>query len=143
VVAVSFETKDPTVSISGPGSGAVVTSSSTTVQWSAGDTTSGVDHIELRIDGGNPQTLSSSTTSQSLTGLSDGSHTVTITVVDRAGNTATASVTFRVDTGFFSPSGPYGYAGIGAVLFALIAVVVLALLFLRRRRGAMLPPGEP
>ena len=140
---VTVDATDPTVSISGPGAGAVVTSSSTTVQWSAGDTTSGVDHIELRIDGGNPQTLSSSTTSQSLTGLSDGSHTVTITVVDRAGNTATASVTFRVDTGFFSPSGPYGYAGIGAVLFALIAVVVLALLFLRRRRGAMPPPGEP
>ena len=141
-VAVTVDATGPTVSISGPGSGAVVTSSSTTVQWSAADTTSGVDHIELRIDGGSPQTLSASTTSQSLTGLSDGSHTVTITVVDRAGNTATASVTFRVDTGFFSPSGPYGYAGIGAVLFALIAVVVLAVLFLRRRRGAMPPPDE-
>ena len=141
-VAVTVDATDPTVSISGPGSGAVVTSSSTTVQWSAADTTSGVDHIELRVDGGSPQTLSASMTSQALTGLSDGSHTVTITVVDRAGNTATASVTFRVDTGFFSPSGPYGYAGIGAVLFALIAVVVLALLFLRRRRGAMPPQGE-
>ena len=141
--AFTVDATDPTVSISGPGDGAVVTSPSSTVQWSAGDATSGIDHIELSVDGGSPQTLSASATSQTLTGLSDGSHTVTITVVDRAGNTATTSVTFRVDTGFFSPSGPYGYAGIGAAVFAVVVVVILALLFLRRRRGAMPPPGEP
>ena len=108
------------------------------VVWTAGDATSQVDHIDVSVDRGTPQTLSATATNLALSGLSDGEHTVTITVVDRAGNSVTRTVTFRVDTSFFSPSGPYGSFGIIGVSLIVIAAIIAAIVILRKRR-----PEEP
>ena len=137
-ITVTVDTTDPSVSIVSPASGATITSSSVNVVWTAGDATSQVDHIDVSVDGGTPQTLSATATNLALSGLSDGEHTVTITVVDRAGNSMTRTVTFRVDTSFFSPSGPYGSLGIIGVSLIVIAAIIAAIVILRKRR-----PEEP
>ena len=62
--------------------------------------------------------------------------------VDAAGNNAYASVTVRVDTNLFSPSGPYAGAPTYAIL-AVVAAVSIALVLLRRRRGRQTPPTPP
>src|SRR5205823_4784252 len=99
-VAVSVDATAPTVSIVGPASGAVIPSSASTVTWTAGDATSGIDHVEIRVDGGTAQTLFAGATTYALNGLSDGTHTVNVTVVDKAGHSSSKSVSFRVDTSF-------------------------------------------
>jgi len=64
--------------------------------------------------------------------LSDGEHFVAAKAVDEAGNFAVDVVTFRVDTGFFSPTGPFS----GVPLFLLLEVLAVGgvLLVIRRRR---------
>src|SRR5207247_8572133 len=104
-------------------------SSASTVTWTAGDATSGIDHVEIRVDGGTAQTVSAGATTYALSGLSDGTHTVNVTVVDKAGHSRSKSVSCRVDTSFVSPSGPYGMLGLSAVLF-LTVIGVLAVLLL-------------
>ena len=137
-ITVTVDTTDPSVSIVSPASGATITSSSVNVVWTAGDATSQVDYIDVSVDRGTPQTLSATATNLALSGLSDGEHTVTITVVDRAGNSVIRTVTFRVDTSFFSPSGPYGSLGIIGVSLIVIAAIIAAIVILRKRR-----PEEP
>ncbi|TLZ94836.1 MAG: hypothetical protein E6K04_01060, partial [Methanobacteriota archaeon] len=138
-VSVTVDTVDPTISIVGPASGAVLSSSAPTVTWRADDATSGIDHIEVRVDGGSAQTLSSGATSDALSGLSDGTHTVNVTVLDKAGHSSSKSVSFRVDTSFVSPSGPYGIAGLTSIILLIVVVLVAALLIVRRRRRPRAP----
>src|SRR5438105_394837 len=138
-VAVSVDATAPTVSIVGPASGEVIPSSTSTVTWTAGDATSGIDHVEVRLDGGSAQPLSSGATSYMLSGLSDGTHTVNVTVVDTAGHSSSKSVSFRVDTSFVSPSGPYGIVGLTSIIVLVVVALLAALLILRRRRRPRAP----
>lgn len=94
---VVLDDVDPTVSITSPADAADVGTSSVTVTWEASDGTgSGVETTEVQLDGGAWQTATG--TSYTLSSLTDGSHTVTVRVTDGAGNTASDSVTFTVDT---------------------------------------------
>ena len=58
-----------------------------------------------------------------------------------AGNGACASVTFRVDTNPFSPTGPYAGAPAYGIVVAAVAVAALGLWWRRRRLRA--PPKSP
>ena len=138
-VAVSVDATAPTVSIVGPASGAVIPSSASTVTWTAGDATSGIDHVEIRVDGGTAQTLSAGATTYALNGLSDGTHTVNVTVVDKAGHSSSKSVSFRVDTSFVSPSGPYGIVGLTSIIVLVVVALLAVLLIIRRRRRPRAP----
>src|SRR5947208_5150291 len=138
-MAVSVDATAPTVSIVGPASGAVIPSSASTVTWTAGDAASGIDHAEIRPAGGSAQTLSSGATSYTLNGLSDGTHTVNVTVVDKAGHSSSNSVSFRVDTSFVSPSGPYGIVGLTSIIVLVVVALLAALLIIRRRRRPRAP----
>src|SRR2546422_357105 len=144
IVSTTFvvDTVAPIVAISSPAGGASVPTSSVTVTWTASDAGSGIDHITISVDGGAATTLSASATSQTLTGLADGAHTVTVTVVDRAGNSETATRTFHVDTSPFSPSGPYGSTVLISLVLVLVVAAAAAILFLRRRRGGRPPQRE-
>jgi hypothetical protein len=94
---VSVDTTAPTVSITSPTNGSSLPSSSVTVIWAASDGTgSGIDTVDVKLDNGAWNAVT--TSSQSFTGLADGSHTVSVRVTDNAGNSATVSVTFMVDT---------------------------------------------
>jgi len=137
--AVSVDTTAPTVSIVSPGSDMIVSSSAPTVSWTASDATSGIDHIEVRVDGGTAKTLAAGATSSALSGLSDGTHTVNVTAVDKAGHSTSKTVSFRVDTSFVSPAGPYGIAGLTSIILLIVVVLAAALLIVRRRRRARPP----
>jgi hypothetical protein len=138
-VAVSVDATAPTVSIVGPANGAVISSPSSTVTWTASDATSGIDHIEIRVDGGTAQTLSAGATTDALNGLSDGAHTLNVTVVDKAGHSSSKTVSFRVDTSFVSPSGPYGILGLTSIIVLILVALLAVLLIVRRRRRPRTP----
>lgn len=91
----------PSLSITSPSSGSAIGSSSVTVRWSASDAQSGLNRIEVRIDGGswNNASLGSSWT---FTGLAEGGHDADVQAFDNMGNSRTASVAFTVDVS--SPS---------------------------------------
>ncbi|RLI12025.1 hypothetical protein DRO33_03135, partial [Candidatus Bathyarchaeota archaeon] len=96
-ITITIDLTSPTVSITSPTEGAVLGSSDVTVQWSSSDNY-GIDHYEIWLDGSLTDTVDAATTSYTLTGLSDGTHTAEIIAVDVAGNTASAVVHFTVDT---------------------------------------------
>jgi hypothetical protein len=94
---VISDTTPPTVSITSPTNGSSLASSSVTVTWAASDGTgSGIDTIEVKLDSG--AWTAATGTSRAFLALAEGSHTVSVRVTDNAGNAATASVTFMVDT---------------------------------------------
>ncbi len=91
----TVDTVGPFVSIVSPSNGTAVNSK--TVRWEGQDATSGLDHYEYSLDGGN-WTYVASATEHEFEGLSDGGHTVAIKMVDVAGLTGWANVTFTLDT---------------------------------------------
>jgi hypothetical protein len=88
----------PKLSIISPTNGAVINSTSTTVQWTGSAIGSGVSNYLLQVDSGSWTSLTSTTTSYALSGLTQGSHTVTVRAVDNAGSYKDASVSFVLDT---------------------------------------------
>lgn len=138
--SIGIDTTPPSVQIMSPAESAVLSSSSVTVSWTGSDAGSGIARYEIRVDGGAPQAVGTNTLSS--IGLPDGTHTISVWAVDAAGNNAYASVTVRVDTNLFSPSGPYAGAPTYAIL-AVVAAVSIALVLLRRRRGRQTPPTPP
>ena len=90
------DTTAPSLSITSPANGTSLSTSSVTVTWTASDAGSGVATIEVKLDSGVWTTVTGS--SREFATLTEGSHTVSVRVTDNAGNEATASVTFMVDT---------------------------------------------
>lgn len=132
------DTARPVLVIGSPRSDALIPSASVEINWTATDSGSGIDRLEMRVDGGAPQAVAG--TGHRLDRLSDGPHTVTLAAYDRAGNVQYATVHFTVDTGIFSVTGPYGPYPL-VVVFATAAVLVMAALgfWLRRRGRTRLP----
>jgi len=97
---VSFivDTTRPSVSISEPRPGVLVALSDVLVRWSISDAGSGIERVELQSDVNPVVVLDAAVSSQVLVGLADGSHIVSVTGIDRAGNREGASVNFTVDT---------------------------------------------
>jgi hypothetical protein len=95
---VLAEFTPPTLIIDLPTIGAFLATGDVAVQWTATDAQSGIDRFEVALDGGAPVVLPSTTTSQTFVGLADGSHSVTVTAFDEAGNSQAANVDFVVDT---------------------------------------------
>ena len=117
------------------GLAATVTTGIVTVSWTGNDSTSGVSGYEVSVDGEVRQRVEMS--SSFTTRLTDGAHTITVWAFDVAGNSVSESVTFRIDTNIFSPSGPYA----GAPTYGIIvAAAVVAGFVLWRRRRRMSPP---
>src|SRR5205823_2339974 len=88
-VARSFtvDTTAPTASLSAPTPTQLFGTSSVQLTWTASDATSGIDHFEVRLDGGTPINVPDGTATYTFTGLSDGAHTLALKAFDRAGNT--------------------------------------------------------
>ena len=100
---------------------------------------------EVSLDGGSPIEVASGTSTYTFPGVADGTHTITVTAYDRAGNELSESVTFRVDTGVLSPSGPYGVGPLLAIIVAVIVAAIAALLillFIGSRLVKLQPSGE-
>src|SRR5437867_4766481 len=114
----------------------LVTTSQVTFSWTGTDAGSASDHYEVRVDGGTFESVGNER-SVSLQ-LVDGSHTIVIRAIDRAGNEASTVVTVRVDTSPLSASGPYGVTLDYAIILAVSAVsIAVAFVGIRRRRRAV------
>ena len=131
---LTVDATDPEVFVTSPGNGAVIPSHSLIVRWIASDKTSGLDHVSLSIDGGAAIVIPAMTTSLSLTHLADGTHTVIFEAVDHAGNVGRSIVTFRVDTGGFGLSSPYGTIILVSILVAVVVMAAVVVFAIRRRR---------
>jgi len=112
-IHLSVDATPPSISSLRP-SGVVVTSD-VTLSWDATDNTSGVDQSRIRVDGGTDQAVGTATSLD--LHLADGTHEAVIEVVDKAGNVASAKITFRVDSYVFSFTGPYN--GLPTLFLAL------------------------
>ena len=93
-----------------------------TISWTASDVTSGVDHYEYSLDAGAFEDIGAAT-ELTLSGLSDGDHSLIIRCVDEAGNTADRIVAFEVNTSVFSMGGPVGPWLLVAVACSVVAAV--------------------
>ena len=142
-LTLGVDTTPPQVGISTPGPAATLSSSRVTLSWTGNDNVSGIASYEVRVDGGPWQRVGTNTSL--VIRLPDGAHTVTVRGFDAAGNNATASVTFRVDTNPFSPTGPYGGLPTYGIAVAAAAAVAGFALWRRRKRsqGPPAPPVQP
>ena len=111
---------NPSVSISSPEAGFIVSSTTLQVSWSGSDETSGIDYYSMSVNSGPWQNLGSDT-SFDFTDLSNGDYTVDIMITDVAGNSASDSVSFTIDIS--SPSVSFTYPSDGAE-FSVSSVTV-------------------
>lgn len=94
-VHFTVDLTSPTLSIASPAEGAMV--SSTSIGWSGSDALSGIDHYQVRVDGGS-WSAPLQTTSYAFTNLADGPHQAQIRAFDQAGNYVDRFVNFTLDT---------------------------------------------
>lgn len=87
------DTQAPVVAISSPQSGSTIGTSSTTVNFTATDNVA-VTGTTCQLDGG---AVSACASGQAYSGLANGTHTIAVSAVDAAGNSANASTTFTVN----------------------------------------------
>jgi len=122
---IELDATPPTITINSPSHSSEINSFTTEVQWTGTDTGSGIDHYEVSIDGDSWVNVGNKAT-HALSSLTDGSHTVEVKAIDKAGNLATASSSFTVNAG--SNSGAlYLEAIMGASVIAPLVGVALYL----------------
>ncbi len=96
-VNITVDTTAPNVEILSPANGYLNTTGSITITWTGNDTDSGIDHYEVSWEGMTPTIVPAGTLAYTFTGLSDGSHVLTVTAYDKVGLSATDTVTVTVD----------------------------------------------
>lgn len=94
---VTIDTTAPTATITSPTGDPWVNVTSESIAFSASDATSGLATLTLSLDNATGVSVTGQTT-YTLTGLTDGNHEAQLTATDNAGNVATATADFRVDT---------------------------------------------
>ncbi len=144
LVATVLDITPPTVSILSPSSGALLTTNEVEVTWTASDEGGGVDRIEVRLDDGTPIVPTPGVSSHTFAGVVDGRHIVALMAIDEAGNLASISLSFRVETApaFVTPF-IVGSSIAAAVAGGLIAGYMISRLFLRRRTSEETRPPPP
>ncbi|MBE0518026.1 MAG: hypothetical protein IH630_02225 [Thermoplasmata archaeon] len=128
---LKIDTETPIVSID---MDTTATSSSVEVDIFWADATSGVARMVASLDDGewNSSFLMETI---SLEDLEDGEHTLTVTVYDTAGNSASDTVTFSVETSLFAMDGPAGpWVVIGLITGIAAAIGAAGYLFVRKMK---------
>lgn len=133
-IAVKIDTGAPTVAVD---MASAYTKNDVVAEISWSDSVSGVSRVTVSLDGGSEVDNHMSDT-VSLSGLSDGEHTLTVWAYDVAGHSSSVMVTFTVETSLFALDGPVGPWGVVGVVAAVLAIAGLAGYMLYRRR---LPPA--
>jgi len=129
---IILDTTPPIISIISPSDNSVVKSSTVTVAWEGSDSTSDIDHYELRVDRAFWIDVGTNTT-QIFTELGDGSHSVEVKAVNKAGSERVISVSFNVDTSLFFGLGFLEVIGILAVIILVILGVCIYFFKIRKQ----------
>jgi parallel beta-helix repeat protein len=129
-VTVKIDKTLPTLTINQT-SGMTVSKNYSVISWLGSDATSGIDHFEIKIDGGSFASVGLAM-SHNFTLLTDGTHNVTVKAVDKAGHEYNTSIQFTViaETAGGGTSGDLLTYGL---IIVIIIVVVVALLMVMRR----------
>ncbi len=128
---VWIDTTTPSVTVTSPTAGTEEESGDVTVEFTCSDATSGVVSAWVSVDDGTEAEADPEDGNYTLMGLADGTHTVTVRVVDEAGNDASMEVTFVVDT---PADATVMYVLAGVVVAAAAGLVALLLL---KRKGKL------
>ncbi len=104
------------------------------MHFDANDSASSVGSVEARIDSGTPYIIGQEPWDLELKGLSDGWHTIEVTVYDQAGNGLNQTFSFKVDTNPLSPEGPFGPWVLIAIIALTMAVAMMALILRNRKK---------
>jgi len=129
------DTTAPAVAILSPQDGATLAFPMVTVTGSASDNVA-VEKVELSTDGTTWVLVSGALSWSANVNLHDGSNTITARATDSSGNAATTTITVTVKLAMPpSESPPVLIFGLLAGGFILVAVIVIAIYFLRRKRG--------
>ena len=123
--SVWIDMTGPTVAMSSPAAGESLSSGDATLEFTCSDAASGVASVWVSVDGGAEVSVDPADDSYTLEDLADGTHTVTVRAVDEAGNEASQSVLFVVDT---PADSTLLYVAGGAAIAAAIGLVALLLL---------------
>ena len=106
-VNFTIDSVAPVIDITSPDDGTHSTERNFTVEWTVSDEGSGLDSVEINIDGGAWSAAAGN--SYALNDLADGTHTVAIRATDVAGNVGVETVEIVVDntapTASIAPSG--------------------------------------
>ena len=128
---IKFDKTPPTIFFDSPSNNSNIRTSSLTIAWTGNDSVSGVDYYEIILD--QDQLIpKQEDTIHKFTGLVDGSHTLTIRAVDKAGNSQVASISFFVNTSFIG--GPGYFEEIALVLSIIVAALGITLYLLKKKR---------
>jgi len=136
-VALRMDFTNPTGNLSG--GNMTYTHASVDLNWSSEDMMSGVDCCFLKVDDRAFEYFSNSSGTVSVSGLTEGNHTVTLRVFDNAGNQYETKMSFVVDieddeTGDAASWEDY-VTVLALGLIAFILVLAAVVLVVRRRRG--------
>lgn len=150
----TVDTSAPQVSVKTPAEGSTTRDSTPDYTGTVSDDGPGPLEVTIRVDDGPPAAATVTDTTWSYTPgepLAPGSHTVTVTVTDEAGNTSTDSTTFTVEPSQGTPpdasgassqaevdrdflGGGCASAGGAPAALAMVGAVFSALVARRRRR---------
>jgi hypothetical protein len=125
-VSIVVDTHPPVVTIHAPVNGANVNATTILLSWNATDATSGIKGVNISLDSG--PAIATTGNNYTLVGLSQGSHRVSVTAVDHAGLSATATTAFTVAATSPSPPGNATNPGTNATRTAGPAVRSVAYL---------------
>jgi len=134
---VKIDTIAPTIAITQT-NGTSFTTADVVINWTAADSTSGIDHYEVSVDGGAATTVSGTALGTVLSSLTNGQHDVTIKAVDAAGNVAEKTLQFNVVLSSADTGPSTGMLVLGSVLIALVIIAMmlgLAILSGRKKKG--------
>ncbi len=110
-ISFTVDITPPNLAITSPPPGTLSANATVRVAWTASDSTSGIDHLEVNLDGASVATLPATASNYTLANVANGSHTITVTAFDRAGNSRAASVNITVQ---IKPAVPLLQVVIGA-----------------------------
>jgi len=133
---IVLDTSPPMVSIVSPKLNATIGSQTVTINWNGTDLGLGIDHYEIKLDGGLPTNVGDLNT-YTFSGLNDGNHTVYVKAFDKIGRTNETSVSFVINA---SPPGGIGYVEEVALIILVVAAIGIIAYILRVKSKRRLMP---
>jgi hypothetical protein len=135
-VTVFVDVDKPVVTITSPSNNAAFTTGSVSVTWTATDVGQGVASYEVVVDGTSKTNITTLTTlSYSATGLTVGSHTITVKAVDAVGNVGEASVTVVIKAPVSSTTTKSASPSPGFELVLLVATLPILYIFKKNKKN--------